>query len=387
MNNIDELIERMCPSGVPNRSLGELEDAGVIKLGRGNVISKTDLQQYPGDYPVYSSSAVGTGEFGRYGKFMFEDERITWSVDGGGKFFYRKAHRYSVTNVCGWLTVSEPNIIQTKFLYYSLINAWTKKTYNYTVKAHPSVIRVDYELPIPPLEVQREIVRILDTFTELQAELEAELEARKRQYTFYRNYLILKAASEESLTPKALGDCVLENVGGGTPSKSKESYWQGDIPWASVGDVNSCVVGISNTRQAITAEGLANSSTRIIPVGSVIVTVKINIGAMRVVEKPIAINQDIRALRLKDGVNPYFLTYFFETINVAGNGSIVKGITNAALERIQVTIPPISVQLEVVQILNSFLSLSKEIEAELIARRNQHAYYRDKLLTFKELAA
>ena len=190
MSHIDSLVERLCPEGVAFKSLGDLEDLGAVKLGRGNVISKTDLQLSPGEYPVYSSSAVGVGEFGRYGKYMFEDERITWSVDGGGKFFFRLAHKYSVTNVCGWLSVKNPDIIQTKFLYYSLINSWSKKTYNYTVKAHPSVIRVDYILAIPPIEVQQEIVRILDTFTELEAELEAALEARKKQYEHYRDLLL-----------------------------------------------------------------------------------------------------------------------------------------------------------------------------------------------------
>jgi type I restriction enzyme S subunit len=150
MNKIERLIEELCPEGVPIVQLGELEDSGVLKLGRGNVISKTDLQADPGDYPVYSSSAIGLGEFGRYGKYMFQDERITWSVDGGGRFFYRPSHRYSVTNVCGWLKVIDEQRLSTRYLSHVLFHLWSSRVYNYTVKAHPSVIRQDYFVPLPP---------------------------------------------------------------------------------------------------------------------------------------------------------------------------------------------------------------------------------------------
>ena len=66
-----------------------LEEDGVITLGRGQIISKDEMKKNPGDFPVYSSSATKNGEFGRYGKYMFDDERITWSIDGGGRLFYR----------------------------------------------------------------------------------------------------------------------------------------------------------------------------------------------------------------------------------------------------------------------------------------------------------
>lgn len=190
MSRLENLIAKYCPDGVKPISLGELEDAGYITLGRGDIISIAEINLFPGDYPVYSSSATGLGEFGRYGKYMFDDVRITWSVDGGGKFFYRHKHRYSVTNVSGWLKVNDIEQINEKFLYFSLITAWTQKTYDYVHKAHPSVIRREYSLQIPPLPIQKEIVRILDAFIELEAELEAELKARILQYEHYRNHLL-----------------------------------------------------------------------------------------------------------------------------------------------------------------------------------------------------
>ena len=174
-------------------TLANMEDAQMIKLGRGKVISKRDIENNPGDYPVYSSSAAGIGEFGRYGDYLFDDERITWSIDGGGRFFYRPAERYSVTNVSGWLKVLD-QAISTKFLFYELETLWTKKTFDYTKKAHPSVIRREYTIAIPPLEEQQRIVSILDKFdglvSNLSSGLPAEIAARRQQYEFYRDRLL-----------------------------------------------------------------------------------------------------------------------------------------------------------------------------------------------------
>ena len=174
--------------------IAELESSGIIRLGRGQVISKQDLAAKPGTYPVYSSSAAGTGLFGTYGDYMFEDERITWSVDGGGRFFYREPHRYSVTNVSGWLKVLKPEYIRTKFLFYSLTNSWSTKVFDYTKKAHPSVVRREFEVHIPPIEVQDAIVHSLDALSELidnvSTGLPAEISARRKQYEYYRDKLL-----------------------------------------------------------------------------------------------------------------------------------------------------------------------------------------------------
>ena len=107
------------------KKLGEVENLGILSLGRGQIISKIDMQDNPGLYPVYSSSSQGDGEIGRYGAYMFDDERITWSIDGGGKLFYRNNLKYSVTNVCGWLKVHKEDVLNTKFLYYILYLQYT----------------------------------------------------------------------------------------------------------------------------------------------------------------------------------------------------------------------------------------------------------------------
>lgn len=174
-------------------SLGTIEARGFVKLGRGRVISKIDIEANPGEYPVYSSSGAGTGEFGRYGLYMFDDERITWSVDGGGRLFYRHPHKFSVTNVSGWMTI-DPAVFNVKYLYYALIVQWERQTFDYTLKAHPSVIRDAYELSIPSIDEQDQVVTRLDAFealvNDLSVGLPAELAARRKQYEYYRDKLL-----------------------------------------------------------------------------------------------------------------------------------------------------------------------------------------------------
>lgn len=133
---------------------------GSVLLGRGDIISKEDIEAHPGPYPIYSSSAQGNGKFGEYGKFMFDEELITWSVDGGGYFFYREKHRYSVTNVCGYMRVKSSKL-HPKFVFYSLVNQHRYQTFDYTTKAHPSVIQKLYWFPKIGYEQQEKIASIL----------------------------------------------------------------------------------------------------------------------------------------------------------------------------------------------------------------------------------
>ena len=190
----DMLLNFDGPDGVEWKRLGELCESGLVKMARGNVISKKDVQNNPGDYPIYSSSAVGDGEFGRYGKYMFDEELVTWSIDGGGKFFYREKKKFSVTNVCGYIRVENTNILLPKFLYHALASQWATKSYDYIHKALPSTIIDDYFIPLPPIAEQKRIVAILDRFdslcNSLTEGLPAEIALRKKQYEYYRDKLL-----------------------------------------------------------------------------------------------------------------------------------------------------------------------------------------------------
>lgn len=146
----------------PTKKLKELVENDLIELKRGQIISEEELKNNPGNYPVYSSSIQNNGLFGYWNNYMFDEEIITWSVDGGGNFFYRPKHKFSVTNVVGFLRSKIQNL-KLKFLFYSLKWQHSKLEFDYVKKAHPSVIKNLYFVFLPPLPLQQKIVFILDT--------------------------------------------------------------------------------------------------------------------------------------------------------------------------------------------------------------------------------
>ena len=96
---------------------------------------------------------------------MFDEEMITWSVDGGGDFFYRPKHKFSVTNVCGFMRVDQGQF-DYGFLAYYLQKEHSRKSFNYQSKAHPSVIRQQYDIAKPPLKEQQKIAEVLGAVDE-----------------------------------------------------------------------------------------------------------------------------------------------------------------------------------------------------------------------------
>ena len=158
--------------------LEELEGLGWVKLGRGEVISNQDIKAIPGDYPIYSSSVKNNGLMGSYGRFMFDEELISWSVDGGGDFFYRPPHKFSVTNVSGYMRLNTSHL-NYRFTASQLQALHASLTFDYQFKAHPSVIRKLYRLAIPSPAEQQKIAECLSSVDELIAAQARKLTALK----------------------------------------------------------------------------------------------------------------------------------------------------------------------------------------------------------------
>lgn len=171
--------QQTIPSGWVIKKMDDFIKDGSIALGRGEVISKADIKDYPGENPIYSSSVKNNALFGKYAKYKFDEELITWSVDGGGDFFYRPKHKFSVTNVSGYLNVDQKQF-DYKFLAYYLQEEHSKKSFDYQNKAHPSVIRELYVIAKPPIKEQQKIAEILGTVDEDIAKTQEVIDATKK---------------------------------------------------------------------------------------------------------------------------------------------------------------------------------------------------------------
>ena len=191
MSRLHDLIAQLCPYGVECKTIDE-----ICSISRGRVMSKDYLRDNAGEYPVYSSQTANKGVFGYINSYDYDFESITWTTDGAnaGSVFYHCDERFSITNVCGLLRVNT-NEITTKFLYYAL--QIIAQSYVNSGMGNPKLmsnVMSKVSIPVPPLSIQVEIIRILDKFTPIAAELEvvleAELEARKKQYEHYINRLL-----------------------------------------------------------------------------------------------------------------------------------------------------------------------------------------------------
>ena len=404
-NYIDRLVAELCPDGVEYRPLESLG-----KRNKGTAITASKMRSLePGkkDLRIFAagSTFVDTDSSNIPAKDILHGPAIIVKSRGYIGFeYYEKSFTHKNEM---WSYTLDSNIVNQKFIYYYLLT----QAYYLQELARSKSVKLpqlavkdtdSLEVPVPPLEIQEAIVEILDKFTNLEAELEAELEARTLQYEYYRGSLfgtlkdpatglpaiagLVKTLCPDGVEYRSLKDVVAKNYGGGTPSKSKAEYWDGNIPWASVGDLSDDVLEVTDTRSKITEEGVKGSSTNIVPAGAVIVAIKINPGRMKIAGMNLAINQDIRGLVLNDSMNARFLTYYFRTLMFAGHGTIVKSITNKHLMETKIPVPPMEIQQRIVDILDRFdaltSSLSEGLPAELATRRSQYEYYRDQLLTF-----
>jgi type I restriction enzyme, S subunit len=181
MTKIERMIAESCPEGVEYRELGE-----VAQISNG----KDHKQLGDGDIPVY-----GSGGIMRYAdQYIYDNESVLIPRKGSiGNIFYVDTPFWSVDTI--FYTRIDIKQIIPKFLYYYLL---TQHLEDMNIAGGvPSLTKSALDkvkIPTPPLQIQQEIVRILDNFTELtavlKAELEAELEARRRQYEYYRDKLL-----------------------------------------------------------------------------------------------------------------------------------------------------------------------------------------------------
>ena len=333
-------------------TLDELVVSGIVLLGRGNVISKRDMEANPGPFPVYSSAQNDNGRIGSYNNFMFDEELITWSIDGGGYVFYRPQHKFSVTNIGGYLRIVD----DTKFLYPFLAAVLqalhSQQVFDWQNKAHPSVIRKLYnEIPLPSLIEQR---RIVDTMASINTYI-AALQQQADDARSARNAVLheLLTAGGADWTETTLGD-IAEVVGGGTPATSNPAYWDGDIVWLTPTEVVAAPGSVlMDSARKITESGLKNSGARLLPEGTVILTSRASVGFSALAGTALATNQGFQSLIPSAQINNKFLMFWIQNnqqeFKSRAAGSTFKEISKANVRSIALALPPLSEQKRIVE--------------------------------------
>lgn len=394
MSKLEELIEQYCPDGVECVPLSSI---GTIK--RGNGLQKKD----------FVKTGIGCIHYGQiYTKFgLFTQKTLTYvnkeladhllHIEKGDLVIACTSE--NVEDVCkavAWLgddsivtgghsCVLHHNQNPKYIAYFFQTESFQRQKRKYAYGTKVIDIKPDsigkIEIPVPPLPVQEEIVRILDNFTELQAELQAELQKRKQQYNYYLDNLLsfnrggqteVKWMKMSDIAKLSRGHVIskdyLQNNAGIYPVYSSQTANNGELGQINTYDYNGNYL-------TWTTDG-AYAGTIFKRKGCFSIT---NVCGL------IALTSEL--------VN---LDYLYYWLKITAPSYVYKGMGNPKLmsnvmESILIPIIPLSEQQRIVSTLDRFDTLTNDLTqglpAEIEKRRQQYEYYRDKLLTFKRKEA
>lgn len=406
MSRIDELIQQFCPDGVEYKPLEKItyyssERVAASTLTAQNYIGvdnllpnkkgKTISEYVPsnGNFIKYRRNNILIGNIRPYLK------KIWLATHDGGTngdvLVICIAKEYELQIIPDFLYYL---LSSDDFFYYDMQYAKGAKM----PRGNKNII-MEYQVPVPPLPVQEEIVRILDKFTALEAELEAELEARRKQYEFYRDQLLTFGDEVEW---KPLGEIIISLKTGLNPRKNFNlNTPDANNYYVTVRELNGTSVVFYDKTDRINDDALRLINNRSkLEIGDLLFSGTGTIGRTAFIsENPVNwnIKEGVYVIKpQQEKINPKYLLYILNTTKIRQQidnkvvGSPVSSIPMAELKKIYIPLPPLAEQERIVAILDKFDALANDISsglpAELEMRRKQYEYYRDRLLTFKPLA-
>ena len=390
MSKLDELIRELCPDGVEYKRFDEVctlnARIGWQRLTKAEYMSKGDYLLITGtDFTEtheidYSTCVYVTKE--RYKqdlKIQLKNGDILITKDGTlGKVAQVKGLEMPATLNGGVFVVRcKDSSLENRFiLHYLLSNHFQsvveqQKTGS-TISHLTQTLFSRLMIPIPPLEIQCEIVRILDNFTNLTAELTAELTARGIQYSYYRNKLLTFHSDTKIVQLADIAD-----IGTGS-SNTNEAVEDGKYPF------------FVRSQEPLRKNDYEYDETAIITAGDGVGVGKV----YHYIEGKYALHQ--RAYRIHintpEVMSKYYFHYmkakFLPYIQKTMFQGSVASIRRPMLNAFPVPVPPLDVQNRIVNVLDNFEKICSDLNiglpAEIEARQKQYEYYRDKLLTFAE---
>lgn len=385
MSRIDDLIAEYCPDGVKHQTLGEIGE-----FIRGNGIQKRDFQDSGFGCIHYGQIYTYYGLFADHTKSFIDPnlaEKRKKAYKGDLVIATTSENEEDVCKACAWLG-EEPIAISgdayifrhhqnPKYISYcfqSELFQSQKKKYITGTK----VLRVNGDamakihVPVPPLPVQEEIVRILDSFSSLEAELEAELEARRKQYTHYRDELL-----KFGVLIASLGELCKISVG----RKNGTAGEFGEYPYVNAGTSMSGFVNEwSEEGDCVTTPSRGQGGMGFVAYQASRFWCGPLCYVMRSKHSDVMIKY----------VYYYLCSHKADILGLVHEGG-TPAINKSELAGLRILVPPFEEQQRIVSILDRFDKLTNDLSsglpAEIEARHKQYEYYRDRLLSFDELAA
>ncbi len=414
MSKLEELINTLCPNGVKYRFMGELGDFYGGLSGKTRNDFENGNAKFITYKNIYSNIAlkidvedtvkINKGETKntiQYGDVLFTGSSETPDECGFSSVLTTHTEeKLYLNSFCFGYRLYDLSLFLPDFMKYlfrsNRLRTEIGKTANGVTRFNVSKKKMGkIKIPVPPIAVQREIVRILDNFTKLTAELTAELTARKKQYEYYRDELLNVGERIRNVEYKKLGEvCAFQN---GFAFKSN-LFKNNGLPIIRITNVQSNGIVTNNLVYFEKKDYKENLERYILNMGDIVIAMSgATTGKIAVnnTNRQYFINQRVGKFIPNEKVlNKRFLYHYLLTqlnlfYTLAGGGA-QPNLSSEKLKQIMLPIPPLEEQERIVAILDRFDKLCNDISqglpAEIEARKKQYEYYRDKLLTFKELS-
>ena len=390
MSKIFDLINELCPEGV------KFDELGVIckSLAKGT-LKQEDLVD-KGAYPVVNSSR---DYYGFYDKYNNEANAFTIASRGEYAGFVKFIDcKFWAGGLCYPYTSKDEDYVLTKFIFYFL-KSIEKKNMDILVArgSIPALNKSDFDkvkIPLPPMEVQREIVRILDSFTLLTA----ELTARKKQYEFYRDFLLSFDELDKNgggCELKMLGE-ICELIRGN--GLQKKDFVESGVPAIHYGQIYTYYGTFASKTKSFVSVDTARNLKKV-NFGDVVITntsenlQDVGKAVVYLGKEQAVTGGHATILKPKNTLLGKFFVYLSQTAYFYNEkvkyakGTKVIDVSASDMSKILIPVPSLQTQQKVVDILDKFdtlvNSITEGLPREIELRRKQYEHYRELLLNFK----